>query len=76
MAIRYRTKFTLYKLWKGRKMNVKYFHIFVVSATSRIIINKKINIDAKSEVGIFLGYSINRRAYKSATHILRQWWSS
>ncbi|KAL0537689.1 hypothetical protein IC582_026674 [Cucumis melo] len=58
------TTVTLYELWKGRKPNVKYFHIF--GSTCYILINREYHRkwDAKSEQGLFLGYSQNSRAYR------------
>ncbi|TYK21969.1 putative gag-pol polyprotein [Cucumis melo var. makuwa] len=58
------TTVTLYELWKGRKPNVMYFHVF--GSTCYILANREYHRkwDAKLEEGIFLGYSQNRRAYK------------
>ncbi|TYK30409.1 gag-pol polyprotein [Cucumis melo var. makuwa] len=55
---------TLYELWKGRKPNVKYFHIF--ERTCYILADREYHRkwDAKSEQGLFLGSSQNSRAYK------------
>ncbi|TYK21311.1 F5J5.1 [Cucumis melo var. makuwa] len=58
------TNVTLYELWKGRKPNVKYFHIF--GSTCYILADKEYHRkwDAKSKQGLFLGYSQNSRAYR------------
>ena len=57
------TKKTLYKLWKGRKPNVKYFRIFRISC---FILKDRENVgkfDSRSDEGIFLGYSSTSKAY-------------
>ena len=48
------TNVTLYELWKGRKPNVKYFHIF--GSTCYILADREYHRkwDAKSEHGLFL----------------------
>ena len=55
---------TLYELWKGKKPNVKYFHIF--GSVCYILANREYPriLDAKSDNGIFLGYSPSSRAYR------------
>ncbi|TYJ98791.1 gag-pol polyprotein [Cucumis melo var. makuwa] len=55
---------TLHELWKDRKPNVKYFHVF--GSTCYILADREYRQkwDAKSEQGIFLGYSQNSRAYR------------
>ena len=48
---------TTYEIWKGKKPNISYF----------ILNNDKDNLgkfDAKSDVGIFLGYSTTSKAYR------------
>ena len=58
------TKKTPYKLWKGRKPNVKYFRIF---GSTCFILKDRENVgkfDARSNEGIFLGYSSSSKAYK------------
>ena len=52
---------TPYELWKNKKPNISYFKVF------EIILNTKENLgkfDAKSNVGIFLGYSSSSKAYR------------
>ena len=58
------TTVTLYELWKGRKPNVKYFHVF--GNTCYILADRKYHKkwDVKSDIEIFLGYSHNSRAYR------------
>ena len=58
------TTVTLYELWKGRKPNVKYFHIF--GSTCYILDDREYHRkwDVKYDQGIFLGYSQNSREYK------------
>ena len=55
---------TLYELWKGRKPNVKYFHVF--GSTCYILTDREYHRkwDAKSDTGFFLGYSQNSHAYR------------
>ncbi|KAK2388390.1 putative mitochondrial protein [Trifolium repens] len=55
---------TPYELWKGRKPNISYFHIFGCFC---YILNIKDNLgkfDSKSDKGIFLGYSLTSKAYR------------
>ena len=58
------TKKTPYKLWKGRKLNVKYFRIF---RSTCFILKDRENVgkfDSRSDEGIFLGYSSTSKAYR------------
>ena len=53
------TKKTLYEIWRERKPKVKYFRVF---ESKCCILNDRENpgkFDAKSDEGIFLGYSTN-----------------
>ena len=55
---------TPYEIWRGKKPNLKYFHEF---GSTRVILNnreKRSKFNVKSNQGIFLGYSLNNRAYK------------
>ena len=55
---------TPYELWKNKKPNISYFKVF---GSKCFILNSKDNIgkfDAKSNVGIFLGYSSSSKAYR------------
>lgn len=55
---------TPYELWKGRKPNIGYFRVFGCKC---FILNTKDNLgkfDAKSDVGIFIGYSTHSKAYR------------
>ena len=57
-------KKTSYEIWREKKPKVKYFRIF---GSKCYILNDRLNLgkfDAKSDEGIFLGYSINNRAYR------------
>ena len=61
---RARTKKTSYEIWREKKSKVKYFQIF---GSKCYILNDRENpgkFDAKSDEGIFLGYSLNSRAYR------------
>ena len=57
-------KKTPYKLWRGRKLNISYFKVFGYKC---FIVKTKDNLekfDAKTDVGIFLGYSTSSKAYR------------
>ena len=63
MQIKKGTHSTPFELWYGYSPNVKYFKVF----GSKFYILKYFKngkLDAKSEEGIFLGYSIRSKAYK------------
>ncbi|XP_040361901.1 uncharacterized protein LOC121049269 [Rosa chinensis] len=58
------TEQTAYELWKGKKPNVGYFHIF---GSPCYILRDREHLgkfDARSDDGVFLGYSPNSRAYR------------
>ena len=58
-------KKTPYELYKGKKSVISYFKPF--GCKCFILINGKKNIgkfDSRSDEGIFLGYSLNSRAYR------------
>ena len=58
------TKKTAYDIWNGKKPRVKYFRVF---GSKCYIINDRENLgkfDAKSDEGIFLGYSTACQAYR------------
>ena len=58
------TRNTSYELWKGRKLNVKYFIIF---GSTCFILKDRENVgkfDSRSDEGIFLGYSSTSKAYQ------------
>ena len=58
-------KKTSYEIWKKRKPNIYYFYVFGYKCF--ILNNGKENLekfDAKSDEAIFLGYSINSKAYR------------
>ena len=57
-------KKTPYELWKNKKPNISYFKIFGCKC---FILNTKDNLGkfvAKSDVGIFLGYSSSSKAFR------------
>ena len=57
-------KKTPYELYKGRKPDISYFHIF---GSECFILNNKDalgKIDYKCDEGIFLGYSVLSKAYR------------
>ena len=58
------TKKTTYEIWNGKKPKVKYFQVF---GSKCYILNDRENLgklDAKSDEGIFLGFSTNSRSYR------------
>ena len=58
------TKKTPYELWKGRKLDVKYFRIF---GSTCFILKDRENVgkfDSWSDEGILLGYSSPSKAYR------------
>ena len=64
MVIKNKLNKTPYELWKGRKQNIGYFKVF---GCKYFILNTKDNLgkfDAKSDEGIFLGYSQISKAYR------------
>ena len=57
-------KKTAYEIWNGKKPKVKYFRVF---GSKCYILNDRENLgkfDAKSDEGIFLGYSTSSWAYR------------
>jgi hypothetical protein len=62
--LRPETNKTPYEIWRGKKPTIKYFRIF---GSKCYILRDRENLgkfDPKSDEGIFLGYSTNRRAYR------------
>ena len=58
------TKKIAYEIWNGKKPRVKYFRVF---GSKCYILSDRENLrkfDAKSDEGIFFGYSTNSRAYR------------
>ena len=58
------TKKTSYEIWNEKKPKMKYFWVF---GSKCFILNDRESLgkfDAKSDEGIFLGYSVNSRAYR------------
>ena len=55
---------TPYEIWRGKKHNLKHFHEF--GSTCFVLNDKehKSKFDAKSDEGMFLGYSPNKRAFR------------
>src|ERR1044072_323529 len=64
VTIRSGTNSTLYEIWKGRKPNVNYFHIFGSKCYIQADREQRRKMDPKSEEGIFLGYYATSRAYR------------
>ncbi|XP_051117853.1 uncharacterized protein LOC127242378 [Andrographis paniculata] len=62
--LRPHTEKTPYEIWSGKKPNVSYFHTFGCRC---YIMKDQVQLhkfDACSDDGIFLGYSLNSRAYR------------
>ena len=57
-------KRTPYELWKGRKPNISYFHIFRPECSILNTKDKLSKFDPKYDPGIFLGYSSMSKAYR------------
>ena len=60
-------KKTPYEIWKNKKPNISYFKVFGCKC---FILNIKDNLgkfDAKSDVGIFLGYSTSNKPLEFLT---------
>ena len=55
---------TTYEIWKGKKPNLKYFHEFGSNCFMLNDREHRSKFDAKSDEGIFLGYSLNNRSYR------------
>ena len=49
------------EIWRGKKPNLNYYHEFGSILNDKQKISK---LDAKSDEGIFLGYSLNSGAHK------------
>ena len=64
VTLRKGTSATIYEAWKGRKPNVKYFHVFGSKCYILADREQRRKMDPKSDEGIFLGYSTNSRAYR------------
>ena len=57
-------KKTPYELWKNKKLNISYLKVF---GCKFFILNTKDNLEkfnAKSDVGIFFGYSTSSKAFR------------
>ena len=57
-------KKTLYELWKGRKPNISYFHVFGFDCFILNTKDKLSKFDPKSDPGVFLGYFSISKAYR------------
>jgi predicted nucleotidyltransferase len=69
------TNKTPYEIWRGKKPTVKYFKVF---GSKCYILRDRESLgkfDAKSDVGIFLGYSTSSRAsrvYNTRTKVVME----
>ena len=58
------TSMTLYEIWRGKKPNLKHLHDF---GSTCFVLNDREHIrkfDPNSDKGMFLGYSLNSKAYR------------
>ena len=55
---------TPYELWYGRAPSVKYFKVFGSKCYIKRVDENLEKFDARSDEGIFLGYSPTKKAYK------------
>jgi hypothetical protein len=55
---------TPYEGWYKKKTNVNHFRVFVCVAYVHVVDQKRQNLDPKSESCIFVGYSVQSKAYK------------
>ena len=58
------TKKTTYEIWNGKKPKVKYFRVFESKCYILNYQEKIGKFNAKSDEGIFLGYSTTSQAYR------------
>ncbi|GAA0164151.1 hypothetical protein LIER_19856 [Lithospermum erythrorhizon] len=75
ITLRPGTNNTTYEIWRGRKPNVQYFHIF--GSVCYILADRepRHKFDVKGEKWIFLGYSRNYRAlrvYNKRTQVIME----
>lgn len=64
VTIRLGTTVSLYEMWRGRKPNVQYFHVFGFVCYIIADRDQRRKLDPECEEGIFLRYSRNSRAYR------------
>ena len=62
--LRQGTNKTSYEIWKGKKPNFSHFRVFGCICYILNDREKLGKFQAKSDKGVFLGYSINSRAYR------------
>lgn len=62
--LRLGTLLTPYEIWKGRKPNLNYFHIFGSKCYILNDCEQREKFEPKNDEGIFLGYCLTCRAYK------------
>ena len=64
---------TPYELWKGRKSNISYFHILDSECFILNIKDKLSKFDPKSNLRLFLGYSLFLKLTGCITKEIRLW---
>ena len=61
---RSRTQMTLNEIWKGKKPNMKHLHKFGCPCCILNDREQRGKVNAKSDEGVFLGYSSNSSTYR------------
>ncbi|GLJ17356.1 hypothetical protein SUGI_0301460 [Cryptomeria japonica] len=64
VQIRVKSTFTPYELWYGKAASIKYFKIFGAKCYLKRDEKNLGNFEAKTDEGIFLGYSTHSKAYR------------
>lgn len=55
---------TPYELWTGVKTNVKHLKVFGCLAFTQVPSQKRMKLESKSEMEIFVGYCLQTKTYK------------
>lgn len=64
---------TPYKIWKGKKLNLKYLYIFFGTKCFMLLDHEKRGkFESKSDEGVFLRYLLNRRVYNKRTRTIME----
>jgi hypothetical protein len=72
VMLRNNTDKTPYDLWKGRPTNVKHFRVFGSKCYIKREDGKMRNFDSCVDIGVLVGYSSTRKAYKCYNMILNK----
>ena len=57
-----------YELWKGRKLNLKYFKVWGCLAKVEVRLLKRVKIRPKTIDCVFIGYVVNSKACRFLVH--------